>query len=136
MMKALSIQQPWAWLIVNGPKDIENRTWYTPFRGRVYVHAGKKALYTSTVPDWERFDAQYWASRPGLGAIVGEVDIVDCVKASDSPWFQGPYGFVLANPVAYAEPIPCRGRLGFFEPDLITTPRLLEQQQRREHGGS
>lgn len=24
------------------------------------------------------------------------------------------YGFVLANPVAFVEPIPCRGMLGFF----------------------
>ena len=40
-MKALSIRQPWAWLIVNGFKDIENRTWPTKFRGRVLVHASK-----------------------------------------------------------------------------------------------
>jgi len=33
-MKALSILQPWAWLVVNGHKDIENRTWGTGFRGR------------------------------------------------------------------------------------------------------
>ena len=31
---ALSIQQPWAWFIVNGYKDVENRTWSTKFRGR------------------------------------------------------------------------------------------------------
>lgn len=37
-MKALSIQQPWAWLIVNGYKDVENRDWNTKFRGRFYVH--------------------------------------------------------------------------------------------------
>ncbi len=41
-MKALSIMQPWAWLIVNGHKDIENRNWPTRFRGPVYIHAGKK----------------------------------------------------------------------------------------------
>lgn len=38
---ALSIRQPWAWLIIHGGKDIENRTWPTRFRGRVAVHAGK-----------------------------------------------------------------------------------------------
>ncbi|MEI3544750.1 MAG: ASCH domain-containing protein [Alphaproteobacteria bacterium] len=38
----LSIRQPWAWLIVNGYKDIENRTWPTHFRGKVLIHAGKK----------------------------------------------------------------------------------------------
>ena len=31
---ALSIRQPWAWLIVNGYKDIENRDWKTHYRGR------------------------------------------------------------------------------------------------------
>ena len=31
------------------------------------------------------------------GAIIGEVDIVDCVTKSTSPWFEGPFGFVLRN---------------------------------------
>lgn len=52
------------------------------------------------------------------GAIIGEVDITGCVEYSDSPWFLGPYGFTLANPVLYDEPIPCKGALGFFEPDI------------------
>ena len=38
-MKALSIKQPWASLIAHGIKDIENRTWKTNFRGRIYIHA-------------------------------------------------------------------------------------------------
>ncbi len=41
-MKALSIRQPWAWLIANGYKDIENRSWRTNFRGEFLIHAGKK----------------------------------------------------------------------------------------------
>jgi hypothetical protein len=41
-MKALSIRQPWAWLIVHGVKDVENRTWRTNFRGRFLVHAGMR----------------------------------------------------------------------------------------------
>lgn len=40
-MKALSIRQPWAWLIVNGYKSIENRTWNTRIRGTILIHAGK-----------------------------------------------------------------------------------------------
>lgn len=38
---ALSIKQPWAWLIVHGIKDIENRHWRTKFHGRFFVHASK-----------------------------------------------------------------------------------------------
>ena len=40
-MKALSIRQPWAWLIVHGYKDVENQSWSTDYRGPVLVHAGK-----------------------------------------------------------------------------------------------
>jgi len=53
-----------------------------------------------------------------ISEIIGEVDITGCVEASDSPWFTGKYGLVLANPVLYDKPIPCRGRLGFFTPDI------------------
>lgn len=38
-MKALSIKQPWASLIAHGIKDIENITWKTQFRGRIFIHA-------------------------------------------------------------------------------------------------
>jgi|ERR1039458_8111645 hypothetical protein len=39
-LKAISIRQPWAWLIVNGYKDVENRIWAANVRGRVLIHAG------------------------------------------------------------------------------------------------
>jgi hypothetical protein len=48
------------------------------------------------------------------GHIVGQVDIVNCVTESDSTWFQGKYGFVLRNPVAFDKPWPCKGALGLF----------------------
>ena len=125
-MKALSIRQPWAWLIVHGHKDIENRAWPTKFRGRIYVHAGKafdydgfnylcRNAYLLKGVNLEAFVSL--ALYPPLG-IIGEVDIVDCVTQSDSPWFVGPYGLVLRNPVAYTEPIPMKGRLGLFEVEM------------------
>jgi hypothetical protein len=52
------------------------------------------------------------------GALIGEVDIVDCVTDSDSPWFTGKYGFVLANPELYSRPKYYRGELGLFEVHL------------------
>ena len=120
-MKALSIRHPWAWLIINGYKDIENRTWATPLRGRIYVHAGKNV--DRTVPPFNGKtppQIEGWRDIPPiglytLGCIVGEVDIVDCVNRSDSPWFQGPFGFVLANAKAYNKPIPYKGQLRFFD---------------------
>jgi ASCH domain len=115
-MKALSIRQPWAWLIVNGFTDIENRDWYTAFRGVVLVHAGKTIDTTAYVEF-----ADHWASLPlpplrtiERGGIVGQVEIVGCVRESVSAWFSGPYGFELRH----GRPLPFRpypGKLGFFD---------------------
>ena len=44
-----------------------------------------------------------------LGAVVGEVTVAQCLEASESPWFEGPYGFALRDAVAYPESIPCKG---------------------------
>jgi hypothetical protein len=53
--------------------------------------------------------------KAGCGRIVGQVDIVDCVDDSTSPWFFGKYGFVLRNPVAFECQVPFKGALGFFD---------------------
>lgn len=128
-MKALSIKQPWAWLIVAGYKDIENRNWPTKFRGRIYVHVGKRfdnlGLAWLIDKGMAPIDALLLHSnRIPRGAIIGEVDIVDCVEHSKSPWFVGPYGFVLANPTLYDQAIPSKGRLGFFDPKIYFIPMM------------
>ena len=38
-MKVIVIRQPWAWLIVHGYKDIENRSWRTRYRGTLLIQA-------------------------------------------------------------------------------------------------
>lgn len=116
-MKALSIRQPWAWLILHGGKDIENRTWPTKLRGRFLIHASK-GLTRREYEDVCRYAAERGAAVPAFdqlqrGGIIGSVELVDCVNASASPWYMGQVGFVLANP----KPLPfmeCKGALGFF----------------------
>lgn len=121
-MKCLSIRQPWAHLIINGGKDIENRDWPTRVRGRVLVHASRgmtRREYDDVF--WMLRRAQLVAHQPlprigalERGGIIGSVEIIDCVRASPSPWFVGSYGFVLRDP----QPLPFRplkGQLGFFE---------------------
>lgn len=129
-MKALSIQQPWAWFIVNGYKDIENRSWPTKYRGPVLIHAGKKfdkegweyiqSAFSSLTDAAavERLKAQGNITPREImqlcGGVVGIAEIVDCVTESESPWFFGEYGFLIRN----AKPLPfypCRGQLGFFD---------------------
>lgn len=119
---ALSIMQPWAWLIVSGNKDIENRKWQTDVRGLVAIHAGKKVdgdcAYSLAVDEHPVTGLDYCfqdiPNRYQVGGIVGVAEIVDCVDRSVSPWFMGPYGFVIRNaqPVDF---IPVRGALGFFD---------------------
>ena len=130
-MKALSIKQPWAWLIVAGYKDIENRPWKTNLRGRIYIHAGKnpdrESLKSVLLSEEGPLDSRAIAFARDLvrtwkeSAILGEVDIVGCVTGSDSPWFTGRYGFVLTNPVLYDEAIPYKGRTRFFVPNMVRT---------------
>lgn len=115
-MKALSIRQPWAWLIVNGIKPVENRTWHTPMRGPILIHAGQQFDTDGLAFVLERFP-ELRARLPGrfdLGGVVGAASLVDCVQQHPSPWFFGPFGFVLAD----ARPLPfkaCRGQLSFFD---------------------
>jgi hypothetical protein len=122
---ALSIMQPWCWLIAAGFKDIENRTWSTRFRGRVLLHSGKK-YDGDEGADWA------WPSieRPedfDMGGIIGDAEIVDCVTSSSSHWFYGPYGFVIRN-ARLLDFRPCRGALGFFRPDFNPPPPPAPKQ--------
>ncbi len=40
-MKAISLTQPWATLVAIGAKQIETRSWSTPYRGELAIHAAK-----------------------------------------------------------------------------------------------
>lgn len=140
-MKGLSIKQPYAWLICAGYKNVENRAWATKFRGRIYVHAGKKPDFDGWMHIWknpeiygldtdEFIEGEFYHNQLKIermsGAIIGEVDIVDCKfrfgEENDnlySVWHvPGQYGFILENPVLYRKPIPYKGSLGLFEVKL------------------
>ncbi|MFG1414004.1 hypothetical protein V5G24_23165 [Xanthobacter sp. VTT E-85241] len=120
--RALSVIQPWTWVLAHGFKPVENRNWRPGnpglrFRGDVLLHAGQK--FDSDGYDWIA------ATFPHIplphpdaferGGIVGQARIVDVVREMESPWFFGPIGLVFAD----AKPLPfqpCKGALGFFNP--------------------
>ncbi len=138
-MKALSIRQPWAWLLASGIKDVENRTWKLPpaiYSQRVYIHAGVSksemdkptlAHILKIIPGKRGAYIMLEYDRLAFGAIIGEMTIRECVMASDSPWFEGPYGFVVAKPKLYSEPIPLKGHLGFFDVADWVVPTLARE---------
>jgi len=147
-MKTITVKQPWASLmfINNGykPKDIENRTWKTKLRGKVLIHAGQTILRPQqchfTDDQWDniRGDMRYNILHGILptSAIIGVVDIVDCVIGHGSIWaeetpmpagcYMGEkpiYNWVLANPILFPEPIPAKGKLSFWDyPNILAEP--------------
>lgn len=139
--RAISLTQPWAWVILNLGKRIENRDWVTHFRGRLLLHAAKGM----TVADWyaahdfvAAFDAEAAARIPKpkdpalvRGALVGRAELVDVVSPGwkfasrrrprdnwteqQKRWYMGAYGFVLAH-VRPTNVVPCKGALGLWVP--------------------
>ncbi len=98
-MKAISIKQPWAWLIVFGffdvknaefvRKDIENRDRKTSHRGPIFIHASKTFDYEGYEYIRDEMELDIPVQESNLyhrGGIVGRADIVDCVKDHTSIW--------------------------------------------------
>jgi hypothetical protein len=125
-MKTLSLRQPWADLIIQGRKTLELRTWTVKYRGPLAIHASQTVereacLARGLDPD-----------QVTAGAVVGVVDLVEIIELNaesyaarrsehlaDEPWGGGPlYGWRLANPRPFTEPVPMRGRMGIFEAQL------------------
>lgn len=130
-MKALSLLQPWATLVVIGAKKYETRGWRTFDRGRILIHAslGKS-------PGWDIAHEQPFKKfidcyggflKLPFGEIIGEVRIEQIkpteeirAKLSADELAFGDYGtgrwaWRLAKPVLYREPIPCKGALMLWE---------------------
>ncbi|NLH45602.1 MAG: ASCH domain-containing protein [Acholeplasmataceae bacterium] len=106
-MKAITIKQPWASLIIEpdpanpgfGIKPIENRTWECPPKyigKRVLIHAATKKWGWIEVLNYlseqcrvvlakHGYDAQWLKTLP-TGAIIGSVEIVDCAINNSSIW--------------------------------------------------
>ena len=112
-MKALTVQQPWAWAIFHG-KTIENRTQQWTYRGPLAIHAGQRwSERGSTSPlvrdAFRQINPEYNAGRlpewmfavaaatnhagVGMGAILGVVDLVDVHPSAGccAPWGESAY---------------------------------------------
>lgn len=125
-MKTLTILQPSTGLILLGEKRVETRGWYTSVRGRVAIHAGLSKAY---LKDWPQ-KGLHWACNT-FGCILGTVKIVDCVLLSRiaehgyillateqerrlGDWSHGRYGFILSDPILFPEPVPAKGKQGWW----------------------
>lgn len=121
-VRALTVKQPWAELIVTGLKDVENRSKRTSYRGRFAVHAGLKRadfddLDLSAMPRKLRRPIEdAWQRHDNAGRVLGTVELVDCVDNSPSPWAISSYWhWILRDPRPYARAIPAKGQLGLWD---------------------
>jgi ASCH domain len=105
-MRALSIRQPWAELILLGHKTIEARSRRTNNRERVHICAARGRIEK---PEEARISEQFGLDIDGLprGVVVGTVEIVGCriltTEDSQAACFKvlkadGPYAWLLERP--------------------------------------
>lgn len=108
-IKALTIRQPFASLVMAAVKTTENRTWRTNYRGRLLIHAGARDDREAMARHGDLLD-EY-----PRGAILGTVELLDCVRDSESEWaVDGLWHWQLADPQPFESPIPATGKLGLW----------------------
>ena len=141
-MKAISLTQPWATLVVTGEKKIETRSWRANYRGVLAVHASKgfpkeakELIYQE--PFKSALSKHHYLENNQLptGAIIGLIRLEDCVTTnyirlhdlttkefafgdySDNRW-----AWILSEAQQIKE-TECKGMLG-----LWTVPKDIEKQ--------
>lgn len=110
-MKALTVQQPWAWAIIHGGKPIENRTQLWAYRGPLAIHAGARwsqrgaesPLVQNALAPWltaleqqRPLDSAEHQALFKFRAIIGLVDVTDTHWShphccDDNPWAEQDY---------------------------------------------
>ena len=135
-MKALSLLQPWASLVIMGAKKIETRSWQTPFRGDLLIHAsfGKKGGILVSEAPFKKYIKKF-ETLP-FGAIIGKVILEDIIPVNElllsqsvlanltleekafGDYGKGRYAWILSEPEAFNEIIPVRGTLGLWNFEL------------------
>ncbi len=143
-MKALSLKQPWAELILQGKKKIEIRRWNTNFRGEFLIHASKISdenamkrfgFYRNPAkdktqkrinPNYTTYPKRFGFTNLPLGFIIGKAKLVNVKHYQDKTSFEqdkalhlatkefGNYGFILKD-VKRIKPIKCKGSLNFWD---------------------
>jgi hypothetical protein len=113
-MRAVTIRQPQAAAVLAPPGPFMHPAWRTDHRGPLLIHAERHGAG----------DPPIRRGGPAYGALLGVVELVDCVEAGVAD--EAGYVWVLANPRRFARPIPHPGRVGLFEVADALVARALE----------
>lgn len=153
LIRGLTLRHPWPamFLLDAEPKRLENRDWPAPpgvIGQRIALHGGVLPKPGEKKYLREIRDALQWVNdkqHPDINdpvdaitdeqllsefcvsGIFGVARLVECVTASDDPWFAGAYGWVLADFVRIDPPVPHKGAQGLWEVKADVLPLLRER---------
>ena len=74
-LRALTVRQPWAWALIEGYKDIENRSWRTNMRGWILLHAGAAKPTDESLAAAGNIARRSVPPSAPLGAVIGAIKI-------------------------------------------------------------
>jgi activating signal cointegrator 1 len=150
-MKALTVRQPWATVLVRGVKTVEYRTWPTTYRGLLAIHAGR-AL--PSLEDYEQLLRVYvhgvreqtvrqWVGNLPRGYVLGTVQVAGCrpVRADEPGRCWGKWAWELEEAEAWDRPVWAVGKQGIWEWEERGDVRVhgvradVRQDERRRGGG-
>ncbi len=137
-MKALSLLQPWATLVVMGVKQIETRSWSTAYRGPLLIHAsrGKAGEIFAYEPPFKKYIPDF--KQLPFGYIIGKVTLTDVIRIGTGTllhisdeimnkltmeekafgdYTPGRFAWMLQDPIAFKTPLGARGSLTLWEFD-------------------
>lgn len=123
-MKVLTIKQPWAWLIAEGIKKVENRTWKTNYRGILAIHAGKSNSDLSS-DLIQRIDSILIGTGIALpstnvlkseqGCIIAIANLIAITTNQNDKWaIPGQFHWKLES-AKRISPMPAQGKLGLWD---------------------
>ncbi len=140
-MKALSLYQPWATLVVIGAKRIETRSWRTSYRGAISIHASSSRRNQARLLAYQKpfypllEQAGISPLELPFGAIIGTVKLFDCVPITGGlpnlpagywqrddelllgDYSPGRWAWLFTDPQRLPQPVPHRGKMGLYRLD-------------------
>ncbi len=136
---ALSVQQPWAELLVSGRKSVEVRRWVTDYRGRLWLHASSKKR-----PELEKL---FELEGIYKGGFVGSINLAAVIPMTNDRWVQwrskhldpgqyehGMFAWLMKAPHRFHLPVEGKGQLRLFVPseNELQQLRVAEAKTFRE----
>lgn len=138
-LRVLSVRQPWAACLVSGRKDIENRTRNAKYRGLVAIHSSlrgdpdadkDKAMAIRIGEAIDTLPGRYH----GFGMVLAVGELTDAhpfsLDCCESPWAErdgSVWHWRFEKVRQLVTPIPARGRLGLWIPDVDLAAQIRAQ---------